>query len=172
MSDQSTYPHERRLKLNETKRREVCAILSVGGTRTMAATYVGCATATIRSTAQKLPDFAEQLRKAEVNPELTFLKTINAAGGDVKQWRAAAWALERMFPERYARRPADTVTLDQLTEVIKTLSEIIVGEVPVKQYRKRLLERLAKLIEKPPSRSRVSPRREPESRRDSLRDCN
>jgi hypothetical protein len=147
MTDRPTPPNESRLKLNETKRREICSILAVGGTRAMAATYVGCVTATIRTTAQRLPEFAQQLRKAELGPEITFLKSIQAAAGDVKHWRAAAWALERMFPERYARRPPDTITVEQMTEVIKTLAEIIMGEVPAKQYRRRLLARLEKLLD-------------------------
>ncbi len=139
--------NESRLKLNETKRREICAILAVGGTRRMAATYVGCATATIRSTARRLPEFAEQLRKAELGPEITFLTAIKTAAGDAKQWRAAAWALERLFPERYAKRPPESVTLEQLTELMKTMAEIIAGEVPVKTYRQRLLKRLKTLLD-------------------------
>jgi hypothetical protein len=136
----------RRLKLDATKRREVCAILAVGGTRLMAATYVGCVPATIRATAKRIPEFDEQLRKAELGPEITFLKSIQAAAGDVKQWRAAAWALERLFPERYARRAPDTITIEQMNEIIQALAEIIAGEVPVKTYRQRLLARLAELL--------------------------
>lgn len=147
----------RRLKLDATKRREVCAILAVGGTRVMAATYVGCVPATIRATAQRIPEFDEQLRKAELGPEIKFLNSIQAAAGDVKQWRAAAWALERMFPERYARRAPDTITIDQMNEIIQALAEIIVGEVPVKKYRQRLLERLAELLaDRPRKRRKVN----------------
>lgn len=149
-----TKTNESRLKLDAAKRREICAILSVGGTRAMAATYVGCATATIRATARRIPEFAEQLRKTELGPEITFLKAIQAAAGDVKQWRAAAWALERLFPERYAKRPPESITLEQLTELMKTLAEIIAGEVPVKRYRQRLLARLAELLAEPPPMGR------------------
>jgi hypothetical protein len=119
----------------------------------MAAAYVGCATSTIRSRAVRDPEFAEQLRKAELSAELTLLKSIQTAASDVKQWRAAAWALERLFPERYARRLPESITIEQMTEIIKALAGIIVGEVPVKRYRQRLLERLAELLaERPPKR--------------------
>ena len=140
--------------LDETKRREVCAILAVGGTRLMAASYVGCCTRTIRRTALRDVEFAEQLRKAELGPEITFLKSIQAAAADVKQWRAAAWALERLFPERYARRPPDTITIEQMTEIIKALADIIVGEIPAKPYRRRVLARIAKLLAEEPRKTK------------------
>lgn len=140
------------MKFDETKRREVCAILAVGGTRVMAASYVGCHVQTIRRRAERDPEFAEQLRKAELSAEITFLKSIQAAVGDVKQWRAAAWALERLFPERYARRAPDSITVAQMTEIIKALAAIIVGEVPVKKHRERVLARLAELLADRPRR--------------------
>jgi hypothetical protein len=134
------------VRLDETKRREVCAILAVGGTRLMAASYVGCHVETIRRRALRDPEFAEQLRKSELSAEITFLKSIQAAVGDVKQWRAAAWALERLFPERYARRSPDSITIEQMTEIIKALAGIIVGEIPAKKLRQRVLERVAELL--------------------------
>jgi hypothetical protein len=148
-----------RYKLDETKQREICAILAVGGTRLMAASYVGCCVATIRRTAEREATFGEQLRKAELSAEITFLKSIHAAASDVKQWRAAAWALERLFPERYARRLPDSITVEQMTEIIKALGAIIVGEVPVKRYRQRVLQRLAALLaEQPPAKKRKASR--------------
>ncbi|HEV2972482.1 MAG TPA: hypothetical protein VGY55_21095 [Pirellulales bacterium] len=144
------------MRLDETKRREVCAILAVGGTRLMAASYVGCAPSTIRRRALRDPEFAEQLRKSELSAEITFLKSIQAAVGDVKQWRAAAWALERLFPERYARRSPDSITIEQMTEIIKALAGIIVGEIPGKTLRQRVLARLAELLA---DRPRAVPKR-------------
>ncbi len=144
-----------RFKFDDTKRREVCAILAVGGTRLMAATYVGCCVDTIRKTARREEAFAEQLRRAELGPEITFLKCLQTAASDVKQWRAAAWALERLFPERYARRLPNTITLEQMTEIVKALCGIIVSEVPIKKYRERVLARLAELLaEGPPVEKR------------------
>ena len=143
------------LKFDDTKRREVCAILAVGGTRLMAATYVGCCVDTIRESARRDESFAEQLRKAELGPEITFLKCLQTAASDVKQWRAAAWALERLFPERYARCLPDSITVEQMTEIVKALCGIIVSEIPVKRYRQRVLARLAELLaEGPPVEKR------------------
>jgi hypothetical protein len=115
----------------------------------MAARYVGCHPETIRKTALRDPEFAEQIRKAEVNSEIVLLRSIQTASQDVKQWRASAWALERLFPERYGRRSPCTITVEQLTELIRQLGTIVVSEIPVKQYRERILARLAELIVSP-----------------------
>ena len=90
--------------LDEAKRREICEILAVGGTRTMAAAYVGCSLDTIARTAQRDRMFAKQLRKASVECEICCLRNLSNAAQDPKNWRAAAWALERLYPERYGRR--------------------------------------------------------------------
>src|ERR1041385_1262536 len=96
------------LRLDVVKRREICRILGVGGTRSMAAMYVGCTTETIRAVARQDPDFATELHKAELDAEIKLLEAIRDAAKDVKQWRAAAWALERLFPERYGNRPIES----------------------------------------------------------------
>jgi len=140
------------VKLDETKKREVFAILTVGGTRLMAAQYVGCHVETIRRKALLDPVFADQLRKAELGPELTFLRNIQLASKDPKQWRASAWALERLFPDRYGRRPPNSITPEQLAEVIREMGTIVVGEVPAKQFREQVLIRLSELAAEGPKR--------------------
>ena len=138
--------------LDDSQQHEICTILALGGTRRMAAEYVGCHIEAIRATAQFNPRFAEKLRKADFRAEITLLSNIQLAAKDVKQWRAAAWALERLFPERYARRRPETITRQQLAEIIRQLGTIVVEQVPVKRYRQRVLARLAELIaaEPPP----------------------
>src|SRR5690349_4649312 len=134
------------MKFNDTKRRDVCKILKLGGTRLLAANYVGITVETIQETALADPEFAEQLRKAELETELMLLRGIQAAAGDVKQWRASAWALERMYPERYARRQPDTITREQMTAVVQALGAVVAGEIPVEKLRGRVLTRLTQLI--------------------------
>jgi hypothetical protein len=140
--------------LDETKKREVFAILNVGGSRVMAAQYVGCHVEAIRCTAIGDRNFAAQLRKAELGPELTFLRNIQLASKDPKQWRASAWALERLFPDRYGRRPANSITPEQLAEVIREMGDIVVGAIPVKRFREQVLTRLSELVEKSPAPAR------------------
>ncbi len=51
--------------LDDGKKRDICLILSLGGTRQMAAHYVGCSVRTIRNTAHRDPLFADQLAKTK-----------------------------------------------------------------------------------------------------------
>jgi hypothetical protein len=138
------------VSLDESKKREIFAILTVGGTRAMAAQYVGCHAEAIRRAAISDRNFAAQLRRAELGAELTFLRNIQLASKDPKQWRASTWALERLFPDRYGRRPANSITPEQLAEVIREMGNIVIGEVSTKRFRERILIRLSELAEKPP----------------------
>ncbi len=131
--------------LNETKQREVCAILSLGGTHEMAAHYVGCHARTIRNMAKRNPEFAQRLLKTELSPEITFLKNISAAAAEQKHWRAAAWALERMYPERYARRAPDTIPVAQLHDVVNHLVDTAMRLAPDARNPQALRQTLAKL---------------------------
>ena len=127
--------------LDEAKCNEILTILSVGGTRQLAAAYVGCSVRTIQNTAERCPEFGDMLRKRERSFEVAFLDNIRAAAKEPRYWRAAAWALERLIPERYARRSPDVITLEQIGYLMTQLAEIISEEVPEK-FRKNVLKRL------------------------------
>jgi len=128
--------------LDEVKKAEIIAILSVGCSRQTAAKYVGCSPATICRTAQREPEFSKQLRQTEGNQELGYLKNIKRAAQQERYWRAAAWVLERKFPNDYGRRGPDVITVGQITEVLARFAEIITEEVPDEEDRKRILKRL------------------------------
>ena len=49
------------------------------------------------------PDFADACEKARCEMELMMLALIEKAAVS-GQWQAAAWKLERIFPERYGRK--------------------------------------------------------------------
>ena len=136
----------RRRILDGYKRREILAILAVGGSREIAAKYVGCCTSTIQNTADRDPKFAQQLRRKEKQWEIGYLDNIRIAARNERYWRAAAWALERLNPERYARRGPDVITINQLKTLLKEFTEIIVEEVPAK-YRKSILKRFRAISE-------------------------
>ena len=135
-------PRGRRPVLDEDKRREVCAILSMGGSRRLAARYVGCAHTTIRNTAERDPEFLAQLHQAEGQHELLYLRSIQSAAKKEQYWRAAAWVLERRYPERYAKRRPGTVTAAQIIELLGQFAEVIVQELPHGEDKQRVLDRL------------------------------
>jgi hypothetical protein len=131
--------------LDDVKQREVLAILSMGCSQSMAAKYVGCAPATIRREAARDAKFAKKLREAKGNAELGLVKNIRKAANKEQYWRAAAWALERMFPEKYARRGPDVITAEQLAQVLAQLAERIIEQVPVDAYRKNIVKAVESL---------------------------
>jgi hypothetical protein len=132
--------------LDDGKRREIRAILSLGASQTTAARYVGCAVSTIRRTANRDPEFALQLRRAVSDNELGLLRHIHNAAKKEQYWRAAAWALERGFPDKYARRGADVITVDQIGTLLAQIADIVAQEVP-ERYRKPIIKRLSRLAQ-------------------------
>ncbi len=134
-----------RSMLTEVKRREIFAILAVGCSRTVAARYVGCHPITILRTARKDPEFAEALEAAESRHEIGHLTHINAAAKEGRYWRAAAWALERRYPDRYGRRKARTVTVDQISQALAQFADVILEEVTDVELQERIFARLSEL---------------------------
>lgn len=132
--------------LDEGKKREIIAIVTVGCAKTVAARYVGCSVTTIRRAMLKDPEFGERVRKAEPNLEITHLKHISVAATDARHWRAAAWALERRFPQRYGQRKSHTITREQIRDVLKQFAEIVAHEVTKAADRKRILARIRALV--------------------------
>ena len=125
-------PRGRPPVLDDAKRREILAILTVGCSRRAAAKYVGCAPATIANTAARDPEFAEQLRQAESKAEVGYLKNIRKAAKKEQYWRAAAWALERKYPERVRPpRPRRDHPRANRSRLLAQLIEIIVTEIHV-----------------------------------------
>jgi hypothetical protein len=131
----------RRPVLDAEKRTQVATILGVGCSQSVAANFVGCSRSTIQRTAERDPKFAAELRKAKSNAELGLVKNIRSAAKKEQYWRAAAWALERGFPEKYARRGPDVITVEQIGILLARFSEIIVGEVS-ERSRKRILKQI------------------------------
>ncbi|MGI9430440.1 MAG: hypothetical protein ACR2NM_17395 [Bythopirellula sp.] len=79
--------------LDETKRREICALVTAGMRLHKVAKYVGCCAKTIHREREANPEFDKQMRRAEMAADLNPLEAIRRAAGT--HWRAAAWMLER-----------------------------------------------------------------------------
>lgn len=131
--------------LDAAKKRDICAILAMGGTRATAARFVGCHPDTIRNTALREEEFAQDLEQAESKHEVAQLAYINNAGKDHRFWRAAAWALEHRYPRRYGRGTAGLYTLEQITHVLTQFAGVILAEVSDDEQRQQILARLETL---------------------------
>jgi IS30 family transposase len=126
--------------LDDTKRREICALISAGCSMERAATYVGCAATTIRREATRNPEFNDKLRRASLSAEISILTSIRQAAQ--KNWRAGAWLLERVDVQRYGRKNARQVNPEQLADYVKMLVDIIWEEIPSEEIRRRIDARM------------------------------
>lgn len=130
-------------KLDEFKKREIAAIVAVGGSRRTAARYVECSPETIRRHARRDAAFATRLQRAEAQLEVVHLTNIETGGK--KNWRASAWILERMFPERYGRRAATSITAERLADILGQVADVVCNEVQSPADRRRVQAALTKL---------------------------
>jgi hypothetical protein len=141
-----TSPKSSRRYLNATRKSEIVAILSVGGSRELAARYVGCCRQTIRNEAKFDAKFAQDLRRSEHGYEVKHLRNVDSAAGDPRYWRAAAWVLERRFPRRYAAGDRKQISPEAAQSVLEEFARIVAEVVTELPTRRRLLRRLKSLI--------------------------
>ncbi len=140
-------PKKTKPKVLTTKQKsEVIAILSVGCPRKTAARYVGCSPAIITRTAEKDPDFAEQLQRAQEHAEIASMKNIHNAAKQERYWKASAWILERKNPEAFRLQNPDLLSLEQVKLLVTHLSSIVVNEVKSPAQRKKILDELEKFL--------------------------
>lgn len=139
------------LKLDDAKKREIIAIVSVGGRMATAAGYVGCCVATIVRMAARDPEFGAALKLARSKHEIVNLTNIQDAGK--KNWHASSWLLERTLPNRYGKRPPKTLTREDFAYVVMQFAKIVADEVSVARDRKKVLARLERLAMRQPRRT-------------------
>lgn len=138
---------QRNLQLDEKQKHEIIAIISVGCTRYTAARYVGCQLEDIRHEMCQNDDFAQQVAQAEEAAEVYYLQQIRNAAKKEQYWRAAAWVLERRSPNRYAARGANTITFEQLAQLMMSIGEIVGGEINDVETRETIMNRLQHLTD-------------------------
>lgn len=131
--------------LDDVKKGQVTAMIAVGCTRRAAANYVGCCVGTIRNTALRDPAFARDLRKSEAQPQVCHLRNIHQAAADARHWRAAAWVLERKYPDHFGVRRARTLTVQQVRTAFGHLAAVVCNEIGDTDCRLRVLRRLKRL---------------------------
>ncbi len=120
--------------LDETKRKTIIALLANGSSRRVAARYVGCSALTIARTAERDPDFAAEIDRAQQNAEIEALRYIRSAARKDRYWRAAAWILERRNPDEFAPRPPKLLTYEHLAEMLVIASRPFVEQMSDNDY--------------------------------------
>jgi IS30 family transposase len=142
-NNKSTSRPGRPRALNEVKRREICALVSVGCSLENAARYVGCVPSTIRREARRNREFSDELRRASFTAEITPLQALREAAR--KYWRAAAWLLERIDPERFGRQDPGHVKPHELRAYTQMIVDILKDEITDPAALDRVTHRLVKL---------------------------
>jgi hypothetical protein len=109
--------------LDDAKRREICALIAGGCGLREAASYVDCSITTIRREAERNPDFEQQLRHSEKHAQLNPLRAMQRA--ILTHWRAAAWFLERAYPDRFARHEPSAFGIREARTLMNELIDTV-----------------------------------------------
>ena len=125
-------------RLDETKRREIFALVSAGCNIRDAARYVRCAPSTIHREANQNEEFRDQLRRAELVSQLQPMCVMQHTIGT--HWCAASWMLERTHPERFARYNPRSFGPKEARALTSDIMAIIKDEIPNPMFSERLNE--------------------------------
>jgi hypothetical protein len=112
--------------LNERMIHELCAVIrKTGVSDSGAAARVSLHPSTVSRWKKEIPDLAILLRSAREDFREAQLAIIEEAAqaGRATSWRAAAWLLERVFPEDYAPRAAERAKFQERFEAICAAEE-------------------------------------------------
>ncbi len=101
--------------------------LQSGLSRTAACKCFGIDKHTLLNECQRSPEFKAEVKYAVERGKLQMLAKVMRS----KDWRAAAWYLERVHYEEFAKKHPDVVTKDQLNSTIAAVVALLFsGNVP------------------------------------------
>ena len=101
--------------------------IAVGAPFTHACNYAGISFETFNEWRKQYSEFSEQVKEAEGKAVIGWLARIEQAAKD-GNWTAAAWKLERRFPEDFGKRDKIQVDVKQLdTDIERELAIIAAG---------------------------------------------
>jgi len=139
-------PEGRPRVLNDSKRSEILELISDGLDLQQAARHVRCSIRTIRREMKRDPGFGSEVRRSEKFAQVNPLQAMQRAVHH--NWRAAAWLLERMFPERFAKRPAaSAIGAKQARQLLNDVLEIVNAEIHDTGQRGRIDARIRAAFE-------------------------
>lgn len=101
----------RKSKLSKERIESVCKYIKLGLPQKVAAAYSGINEATFYRWMERgesnpksmYGEFCEAVKRAVAESEATLVANIRLAANKTASWQAAAWMLERRFPDRWAR---------------------------------------------------------------------
>lgn len=95
-----------RRKIGVSERKQILAIVKVGGSIADAAGVLGVTPKTVRNEMRRDPAFYLGVNKARKSGKMRLIKKV----GTAKPWQAAAWMLERQYGSEYGRRERHEIT--------------------------------------------------------------
>jgi hypothetical protein len=126
--------------LDETKQREILALISAGCGIQTAARYVGFSPRTVYREIRRDKEFWDSFRKAELASTITPLQTIKAAAST--NWRAATWLLERKLPQNFAAAHRDMIDPHDLGQIFDRFFDELRRSTPNEKIRRRIMKRI------------------------------
>jgi flavin-dependent dehydrogenase len=88
------------VKIGDAERKQVLAVVGVGGSLRDAAGIIGCTAQTIRNHMRGDPTFLAGVRKAAKSGKMKLVQRV----ANAPAWQAAAWLLERRFGAEFGRK--------------------------------------------------------------------
>lgn len=104
---------------------KIASYIAEGYTQDGAASMADIHISTFHNWLNNKPEFFEAIKKAHEQRKAKWVKCIQNAAMEPKTWQAAAWLLERFYPDDFAKRDASVndaplvriVREDQVTNV-------------------------------------------------------
>src|SRR5687768_13874087 len=110
--------------VDEGMKKMLVALVAAGCSQREAARRGGCAASSVNLAAAQDAEFAERLRRAQLEKRLSRLIRFRSLSR--RSWRAAAWYLERQWPSRYGGRRPDVVSLNRVAALMADVLQLIV----------------------------------------------
>ena len=90
-------------KYNADTAKKICDAIRIGATYKLACNFAGISEDTFALWRKKIPEFDTDVVQAEGAGAVGWLAKIEKAAND-GTWQAAAWKLERRYPQQYGRQ--------------------------------------------------------------------
>jgi hypothetical protein len=123
-------PDSPRILADAQKRAGVLKMLRAGNSRVDTARLIGFSGQTLLNEMERDAAFASQVEQAEAIGKSVLIATVNEAATKEKDWKAAAWLLERKYWQEYARRDPKSISPEELANVIGRIVTAFLVIVP------------------------------------------